>query len=293
MKRNDFGPLHPQPTAPRPSKQQPINPAAPAPIAQHILGDPFARDRFLLKQRMLTISQKYDVCDEAGNRILFVRRPAHALRNMAALLAGVFTFFVIALGCIAAAGAVIGNDKSLEWLLAVAAIIGLIGGIFGAAVVAIAIAPRRHVTMFRDEGMAEALLHVRQDQKWALINMRYTITDARGQSLAILRKNYFYDIFRKKWICEKPDNAGVLCVIREDNIVKAFLRRFVGGVLAALLRTNYIITDESQQRQIGKFDRKFTILDRYVLDLTADTEGVIDRRVGLAIGVMLDTGERR
>ena len=54
-----------------------------------------------------------------------------------------------------------------------------------------------------------------------------------------------------------------------------------------------IITDESQQNQIGKFDRKFTILDRYVLDMTAYPARTIDRRVAVAIGVMLDTGERR
>ena len=44
---------------------------------------------------------------------------------------------------------------------------------------------------------------------------------------------------------------------------------------------------------IGEFNRKFTILDRYVLDLKADGARSMDRRVALALGVMLDTGERR
>ena len=44
---------------------------------------------------------------------------------------------------------------------------------------------------------------------------------------------------------------------------------------------------------IGEFNRKLTLLDRYVLDLTADRERVFDRRIALALGVMLDTGERR
>jgi hypothetical protein len=44
---------------------------------------------------------------------------------------------------------------------------------------------------------------------------------------------------------------------------------------------------------IGEFNRKFTILDRYVLDLTADPGRNLDRRIALALGVMLDTGERR
>ena len=40
-------------------------------------------------------------------------------------------------------------------------------------------------------------------------------------------------------------------------------------------------------------NRKFTVLDRYVLDLTADEERALDRRIALASGIMLDTGERR
>ena len=44
---------------------------------------------------------------------------------------------------------------------------------------------------------------------------------------------------------------------------------------------------------IGEFNRKFTLLDRYVLDLTRDPGITLDRRVALALGGMLDTGERR
>src|SRR5438093_9938808 len=45
-------------------------------------GDPtFDRDIFLLRQQLLKISEKYDVCDEQGNKIIFVERPAHVLRS--------------------------------------------------------------------------------------------------------------------------------------------------------------------------------------------------------------------
>jgi hypothetical protein len=44
---------------------------------------------------------------------------------------------------------------------------------------------------------------------------------------------------------------------------------------------------------VGEFNRKFTLLDRYVLDLSRDEERALDRRVAVAMGVMLDTGERR
>src|SRR5207244_6118602 len=53
----------------------------------------FDRDIFLLRQQMLKISEKYDVGDEQGNKIIFVERPAHVLRNLGAILvvlAGLF-----------------------------------------------------------------------------------------------------------------------------------------------------------------------------------------------------------
>ena len=48
----------------------------------------FDRDVFLLRQQLLRISEKYDVADEQGKKIVFVERPAHLLRNVGALLAG-------------------------------------------------------------------------------------------------------------------------------------------------------------------------------------------------------------
>jgi hypothetical protein len=44
---------------------------------------------------------------------------------------------------------------------------------------------------------------------------------------------------------------------------------------------------------LGEFNRKFTLLDRYVLDLSRDRSNYLDRRIAIALGVMLDTGERR
>ena len=66
------------------------------------------------------------------------------------------------------------------------------------------------------------------------------------------------------------------------------LRAFFG-----LLRTNFIIVQGDSDRVIGEFNRNFTILDRYVLDMSADQQHILDRRIAIAIGIILDTGERR
>jgi hypothetical protein len=90
----------------------------------------------------------------------------------------------------------------------------------------------------------------------------------------------------------RSKGGSVLCVAKEDSIILSLLRRVLGPFFG-LLRTNYLITRGSGDTVVGEFKRKFTILDRYVLDLSLDRRRDLDRRLALALGVMLDTGERR
>jgi uncharacterized protein YxjI len=255
--------------------------AAPATV------DPaFDRDRFLLKQKHLAINEKYFVYDDAAKTLMFVERPAHMARNLLAVL-GVIAFVIVALiGVFALASAVSKYSDTLE------AVVG-IGGTITALVLAVMIgymlSPKRHVTFFRDESKQEKLLEVLQDKKWQPITVTYTVLDRMGQAIAHFQKNYLLGILRKNWKCLRPDGS-LLCEAKEDSIILALLRRLLGSFYG-LLRTNFIIVQN--ERVIGEFNRKFTLLDRYVLDLTKDRSRSLDRRVAVALGVMLDTGERR
>ena len=77
-----------------------------------------------------------------------------------------------------------------------------------------------------------------------------------------------------------------------QSLLLSILRRFLGP-LFGVLRTNFIIVQGSEENVLGQFNRNLSILDRYVLDMSRDYTRSIDRRIALAIGVMLDTGERR
>ena len=128
-----------------------------------------------------------------------------------------------------------------------------------------------------------------QDAKFQLFVATYTVKDPAGKVLALLSKNYLYNAIRKRWYCHAPGGA-LLCTIKEDSIVLSIARRLLGPMLG-LLRTNFVLLSDGMQ--IGQFDRQFTLFDRYVLDVSSDMRGILDRRVALAIGVMLDTGESR
>jgi hypothetical protein len=246
----------------------------------------FDRDLFLLRQQMLKINEKYDVADEQGNKIVFVERPAHLLRNVGALLAGVAAATVTAM--LLGGAAAMFPKSTLGAILALLAVIGFIAALI---VVGVGLSAKRHVTFYRDATKRQKLLEVRQDKKWQPITATYTVRDATGRTIGLLWKNYLYNVFRKRWYVKAPDGR-TLYMAKEDSIILALLRRFLGPAFG-LLRTNFVIVRGESDDVIGEFNRKLTILDRYVLDLRQDMRRTLDRRVALALGVMLDTGERR
>ena len=262
----------------------PLAPAAARP------GDPvFGRDKFLLHQKHFTFGkEKYVLFAEDGSPLLYVERPYHTGRDVLALLAALAAFAVV--GGLFAVLAWAVPVEALKWTFGVLAVVG---GLAAAIVVAIACSRKRHVWFYRDEAHQEQVMDIQQLEKVHISTATYTVRDAGGQPLAVLRKNYLYDLFRKRWDCHRPDGSP-LCVVREDSLARALFRRYVGGALGTLLvRTNFVFLDPTTDERLGEFNRKFTILDRYVLDMSADVNHRIDRRVAVAIGVMLDTGERR
>ena len=245
----------------------------------------FGRDVFLMRQQAFRVNERYDISDERGQPLLFVERPAHFLRNVGAALASVAAGGGWIWLLILAAEAV--GTGTLSNILA---IIGVAGFVPIAAVVGMKLAKKRHVHFYTNADKTTRLLEVLQDQKVTFINATFTILDAQGAVVARLRKNYLFNFFRRKWEVLSPDGK-IEWVAREDSIIISLARRIVPYM--NLLRTNFIFQRAGNDRVIGEFKRKFTILDRYALDLTADRARAFDRRVAVALGVMLDTGERR
>ncbi len=261
-------------------------PAGPVLVARQQADAAFDRDVFLLRQKYLSINQKYVVWDEGGRPILFIERPTHLGRGCLALLAAIGGGLLV--------GALLGMVAAMmptEALRIAFGILAAVGLLVTVVVLLVALIPKRHVSVYRDESRSERLLEILQDAKWQIPVATYTIRDAEGGVLARLRKNYLYDIFRKQWQCRAEDDS-LLFVAKEDSIILSLLRRFLGPLFGAL-RTNFILVAGPDERVIGEFNRKFTILDRYALDMKGDPGRTVDRRIAVALGVMLDTGENR
>ena len=257
------------------------SPALPRPVVPGA-DAAFDRDVFLLRERVFTITTKYEVWAEDGTPILYVERPTYPVRTIVAYLLGAV-----------AASTVVGwtaHDVPNEVVDMVLTLLGYGAALAAFVVVSMSARPRRHVTVFRDDSRREVVLRVLQDQRVALVVRTYTVTTADGTVLARLRKNYLHNIIRKRWSIESP-SGSVLAVAVEESIVLSLLRRVLGSFFG-LLRTNFVFEGPNGEA-LGEFNRKFTIFDRYVLKLTEDPDRTLDRRLALATGIMLDTGERR
>jgi uncharacterized protein YxjI len=247
----------------------------------------FDRTRFLLRQKALTVHEKYEVWDENGQPVLYVERPAHFWRNSLAVLGGVAAGLALAALIVLGIGAVSPSDPPtivvvLTFTLAGAALIVVPFFVFSR------FGRQRDILFYRDASKAEELLVVRQDQVATLLEHTYTVAEPQGRVLAHFKKNPLTTLYRTKWVCDAPDGR-CLAVAIEDSLLSALIRRYV----IRLTPMNFVFRRGDTEQVIGRFNREFTLLDRYVLDVSQDRAETLDRRVAVALGVILDTGERR
>lgn len=252
----------------------------------------FQRDKFLVAQKRLSINEKYYVYDDAGGALMFVERPLHIARGIVAGCSAFFVLAVVVMGAIAL-GMVINDAANLRGG-ALPAVFGIVGFFVGLAlffIILLWLYPKRHITFYTDESKDEVLIEILQDFKFALVNATYTVLDHERRVLGRFRKNYLYNILRRRWYGYDAEGQDLL-IAMEDSLILSLLRRFIGP-LFGILRTNFIILKPDRDTLVGEFNRKFTLFDKYVLDLTADRAEYLDRRLALALGVLLDTGEHR
>ncbi len=164
---------------------------------------------------------------------------------------------------------------------------------------------RANITVYDDDSMASSVLMIRQDHGYAALKREYTLLDsASNAEIAHFSRHNIKSWLRRHWAVTSADGAP-LAHAREDTALLAGLRRVAelilafipfGGLLGAAVRTNFRllrVAEDGAEVQAGTFNRKFSIGDKYKLDLSEDPQRQLDRRVALALGIMLDTGEAR
>jgi len=147
---------------------------------------------------------------------------------------------------------------------------------------------REDIRVFADESKMQEVLQIKARQIIDFSAAYDVIDSAYNQKVGVLRRKGMRSILRDEW--EVLDaNDQLIGQLFEDSPGLAMLRRLL---LGSLLPQNYDLTVGGQR--VVDLKQRFNLF-RYELDVdfSFDTARVLDRRVGLAAGILLAAIEGR
>ena len=151
---------------------------------------------------------------------------------------------------------------------------------------------KEDIRFFADEQETEELFRIKARSMFDIGGARYDVTEPDGTPIGVLEHAVGKSLLRSTWKVTGAD--GSLVTAQERSVPMAIARRVVDFVpYGEWLPIPYNFDLLMDGRLIGHMNRKFQLRDRYVLDLTADHELKLDRRLGIALAIGLDTLQNR
>jgi uncharacterized protein YxjI len=145
---------------------------------------------------------------------------------------------------------------------------------------------REDIRVFSDESKSQEVLSIKARQIMDF-SAAYDVVDiAYNQKVGALRRRGLQSILRDEWeVLDANDN--VTGKLFEDSMGLALLRRLL---LGSLLPQNYDMT--VGEARVADLKQNFNLF-RYELnlDFSMDTGHMLDRRLGIAAGILLATVE--
>lgn len=145
---------------------------------------------------------------------------------------------------------------------------------------------REDIRVYSDESKTQEVLTIKARQ---IIDFSaaYDVMDSTtGEKVGVLRRKGWRSLLRDEWeVLDANDQPRGL--LFEDTIQLALLRRLL---LGSLLPQNYDLT--LGETRVADLRQRFNLF-RYELDLdfTMDPARALDRRIGIAAGILLATVE--
>jgi uncharacterized protein YxjI len=141
---------------------------------------------------------------------------------------------------------------------------------------------REDIRVYADEAKTQEVLTIKARQILDFSAAYDVIDSATGAKVGALRRKGLRSILRDEWeVLDVNDN--VVGMLFEDSIGLALLRRFL---LGSLLPQNYDITLGGER--VADLKQRFSIFGYQLdLDFTMDAAKKLDRRIGIAAGILL------
>jgi uncharacterized protein YxjI len=160
---------------------------------------------------------------------------------------------------------------------------------------------KEDLRFYADEDKQTELFRIKARQRFDP-RARYRVTDADDTEIGELKKEFKRSLARSTWRVYAPgDSDRELMWATERSLLRSVLRRLqalagiipIVGELIELIPIRYHFDFFSGDDQIGSFERRFGIRDRYILDLSDDQDRAIDRRVAIALAIAMDALQAR
>jgi hypothetical protein len=146
---------------------------------------------------------------------------------------------------------------------------------------------REDIRVYSDESKTQEVLMIKARQIMDFSAAYDVVDSATGQKVGALRRKGLASILRDEWeILDVGDN--VVGKLFEDSMGLALLRRFLSG----LIPQNYDITIGAER--VADLKQNFNPFSYQLnVDFSMDISRRLDRRIGLAAGILLAAVEGR
>jgi uncharacterized protein YxjI len=153
---------------------------------------------------------------------------------------------------------------------------------------------KEEIRFFADEAETQELFQIKARSWLDTGGSKYDVIDAQDGTIGLLEHVFGKSLFRSTWRISTTEGEEI-AIARERSQALAILRRVIDFVpdIGGLIPIPYNFDILIGERLIGRMDRKFQLRDRYVLDLSGDTEKALDRRLAIALAIGLDTLQNR
>ncbi|MHA2371066.1 MAG: hypothetical protein ACXADX_19795 [Candidatus Hodarchaeales archaeon] len=155
-----------------------------------------------------------------------------------------------------------------------------------------------HMHVYSDKSKSLKVLHLEDKATWDMFG-KWAIMDVATKQplLAIKRKWFLSWLWRESWDVYGPEGyetgQPIGKIEARGNFFKTYLRKmsFLRGWMR--LQFDVFLFKEGQKVKVMEYNRKLSLRDNYVIDCSFDTEGLLDRRIAVGLGLILDSSEQR
>lgn len=155
------------------------------------------------------------------------------------------------------------------------------------------LAIKEDIRFYADEGETRELFRIKARSLFDIAGSSYDVVEGETP-IGALEHRFPASLLRSTWSVR--DAAGEeVAIARERSFPLAIARRVIDFVpyVGGFIPIPYNFDILQGERSIGHMNRQFQLRDRYVLDVSGDTEGRLDRRVAVALAIGLDTLQNR